>query len=71
MFDWTQFDMVRVERELREQDLWRAAMLPQPASRRPIRSALAATLVTLADLLAAEQVGEGPAGRMAAGGAEA
>lgn len=70
MFDWTVYDIVRAEHELREDRLNQAGARPRLSSRRPMRPALAGTLVWLAGLVASERVVERSAGRMATGGAD-
>lgn len=55
MYGWTEFDLVKIEQGFKEERLRQAAMMPKLTPRRPIRSKLAATLMTLARQLSPEQ----------------
>jgi hypothetical protein len=69
MYGWTEFDVVQMELGFKEERLRRAAMMPKPTPHRPIRSALASTLVTLARQLSPEQM-TAPASKSLAIGTE-
>ena len=54
LYGWTEYDLAKLELQLRETRLNKMAMTPKRL-RRPIRSVLAGTLITLANRLAIEQ----------------
>jgi len=56
MYGWTEFDMVRIEEQLKEERLRRAATMPKLPPRQPIRTALSWTLMTLARHLSPEKI---------------
>ena len=69
MYGWTEYDLAQLELKLREARLAKMAMMPQ-RKRRPIRSVLAGTLVTLANRLAVEQPNAVPSTSLVTSGAE-
>ncbi|HEX7104071.1 MAG TPA: hypothetical protein VF201_15610 [Nitrolancea sp.] len=67
MYGWTEFDLVKIEQGFKEERLRQAAMMPMLTSRRPIRSKLASTLMTLAQQLSPEQMTVPPSTSLAIG----
>jgi hypothetical protein len=70
MDGWTEFDMARIENELKEARLHRKAMMPKLTTRHPVRSALARTLMFVAQKLSTEHVPAAPARNLVVGTSE-
>ena len=69
LYGWTEYDLAKLELQLRETRLNKMAMTPKRL-RRPIRVALAGALTYLADHLATEPHQAPSAGTLVSGGIE-